>query len=109
MYILFILFLIISIFVIVVINKSETAVLANGTTISNKKEDGTYKNMYLAVNFRKGTEIENKTKINILDSFMSFYKDKNGLSRLKIVVMEFERVGQALNNETVLGPDELPF
>lgn len=92
----------------------ETMIFKNqngsySTTISNKKEDGTYENMYLAVNFRKGTEIKNKTKINILDSFMSFYKDKNGLPRLKIVVMEFERVGQAPNNETVLGPDELPF
>lgn len=92
----------------------ETMIFKNqngsySTTISNKKEDGTYENMYLAVNFRKGTEIENKTKINILDSFMSFYKDKNGLPRLKIVVMEFEREGQAPNNETVLGPDELPF
>lgn len=66
------------------------------TSISNKKEDGTYENMSIQVNFRKGVEIENKTKINITDGFLSFYKTKNDEKRLKLVVMDFET-------------DELPF
>lgn len=77
----------------------ETMIFKNqngsySTTVSNKKEDGTYENMYITVNFRKGVEVENKTKINITDSFISFYKDRNGLSKLKIVVMSFETAEQ---------------
>lgn len=60
------------------------------TSISNKKEDGTYENMSISVNFRKGVELENKTKINITDGFLSFYKTNNDEKRLKLVVMDFE-------------------
>lgn len=72
----------------------ETMIFKNdigySTSISNKKEDGTYENMSISVNFRKGVELENKTKINITDGFLSFYKTKNDEKRLKLVVMEFE-------------------
>ena len=72
----------------------ETMIFKNdigySTSISNKKEDGTYENMSISVNFRKGVELENKTKINITDGFLSFYKTKNDEKRLKLVVMDFE-------------------
>jgi hypothetical protein len=72
----------------------ETMIFKNdigySTSISNKKEDGTYENMSISVNFRKGVEIPNKTKINITDGFLSFYKTKNDEKRLKLVVMDFE-------------------
>lgn len=73
----------------------ETMIFKNdrgySTTISNKKEDGTYENMFITVNFRKGIELENKTKINILDSFLTFYKTREGLSKIKLVIMDFEQ------------------
>ena len=51
----------------------ETMIFTNdkgySTTISNKKEDGTYENMFIAVNFRKGVSVDNKTKINITNGF----------------------------------------
>lgn len=76
------------------------------TSISNKKEDGTYENMYIAVNFRKGIEVENKTKINIKDGFLSFYMTKEGFPKIKIVVMSFdikqEDVGYISVDETLL-------
>lgn len=76
------------------------------TSISNKKEDGTYDNMFIAVNFRKGVSVENKSKINVTNGFLSFYKTKDGLAKPKIVIMEFE--GQNSNNE-VTEEDDLPF
>ena len=72
----------------------ETMIFKNdigySTSVSNKKEDGTYENMSISVNFRKGVELENKTKINITDGFLSFYRTKNDEKRLKLVVMDFE-------------------
>lgn len=60
------------------------------TTISNKNQEGQYDKMYLTVQFLKGVELENKTLINIKDGFLSFYKTKVGLSKVKIVVKDYE-------------------
>lgn len=90
----------------------EFMVFANdrgySTTISNKKEDGTYDNMFIAVNFRKGISVANKTKINVINGFLSFYKTKDGLAKTKIVIMDFETVDNANKNE-VATEDDLPF
>jgi len=72
------------------------------TSISRKKEDGTYENMKMFVNFRNGIEVANKTKINIKDGFISFYKNKAGLSQVKLVVLDFE----VLETKS---EDDLPF
>jgi hypothetical protein len=80
------------------------------TSISNKKEDGTYENMSISVNFRKGVELENKTKINITDGFLSFYKTKNDEKRLKLVVMDFEQADKIDGNDVFeLTSEDLPF
>lgn len=78
------------------------------TSISNKKEDGSYDNMFIAVNFRKGVSVENKSKINVTNGFLSFYKTKDGLAKPKIVIMEFEGQNSTSNNE-VTEEDDLPF
>ena len=75
------------------------------TSISNKKEDGTYENMYVSVNFKKGLEVENKTKINILDGFISFFKTKEGLPKIKLVILSFEKV----ESDMLLDNSDLPF
>jgi hypothetical protein len=87
------------------------------TTISNKKDDGTYENMYISVNFKKGIELENNTEINITKAFLSFYKTKDGLPKMKFVVMEFEiednyiaEEREAIQNENSYNfSDDLPF
>lgn len=79
------------------------------TSISNKKEDGTYENMYVSVNFKKGIEIENKTKINILDGFISFYKNKEGLPKIKLVILDFINVGQEIESDIMIDRSDLPF
>lgn len=78
---------------------------AYSTSISKKNEDGTYENMRISVNFRKGTELENKTKINVTNGFLSFWKNNQGLPQLKLVVLEFEK--ETNENENI--ESDLPF
>jgi hypothetical protein len=59
------------------------------TSISNKKEDGTYEKMYLSVQFKKGQETEGN--IEIKDGFLSFYKTKEGLPKLKVVILDYTK------------------
>lgn len=95
----------------------ETMIFTNdkgySTTISNKKEDGTYENMFIAVNFRKGVSVDNKTKINITNGFLSFYKTKEGLPKPKIMIMDFETIGETSQVEDnpyqITSDDDLPF
>lgn len=75
------------------------------TSISSKNIDGTYDKMYIAVQFPKGTTIENKTDITIIESFMSFYKNKDGLAKPKIVVMKFEQESK----DEFVSNEQLPF
>ena len=67
------------------------------TSISRKLEDGTYKNMSVSVQFRKGEETEGE--IEIKDGFLTFYEDKNGMSKVKVVVLEYAQDYIPLNNE----------
>lgn len=60
------------------------------TNISNKDMNGEYTNMYISVQLPKGTEIENKTVIDIKNSFLSFYNTKDGLPKIKLVIIKFE-------------------
>ena len=64
------------------------------TGISSKKEDGSYASMYIDVKFRKGITVENKTKINIKDGFLTFREfTANGgdvVKRIVLMVMDFE-------------------
>lgn len=81
------------------------------TTISSKKQDGTYEKMYVTIQLPKGVELENKTMILILDGFLSFYKTKDGLSKIKIVVQKYEIAENynMPNFETTNPDDILPF
>lgn len=78
------------------------------TTISTKKEDGSYENMRISVNFRKGIELENKTDIEIKDGFLSFWKNKDNQFQLKLVILDFDNLTSITNeNENIV--DDLPF
>lgn len=76
------------------------------TSISNKKEDGTYDNMYISVTFKKGlAEVENGTEINITSGFLTFWKDKNGLAHPRLVILGYQNNGDITTEES----DDLPF
>lgn len=87
------------------------------TSISRKNQNGEYERMYISVQLPKGIELENKTKINITKGFLSFYKNKQGLSQVKIVVMEYKtdeelQEREAIQNEQNYNYDfgnDLPF
>lgn len=76
------------------------------TSISNKKQDGTYDKMYISLQLPKGVELENKTYIEITKGFLSFYTDKNGIAKNKIVVMEYKQEEQESLDYT---QNNLPF
>ena len=59
------------------------------TAISKKNQDGEYTKIYVSVQLPKGVELENKTMIEITKGFLSFYNTKDGLPKIKIVVMEY--------------------
>ena len=62
------------------------------TTISKKDQFGNYENMYITVQLPKDVELENKTRIDVTRGFISFYKTKQGLPKVKAVVQEFKPV-----------------
>lgn len=64
------------------------------TGISNKREDGSYANMYLDVRFRNGVHVNNKTKINIKDGFLTMreYMGNGGekVKRIVLMILDFD-------------------
>jgi hypothetical protein len=86
------------------------------TTISKKNQNGEYERMYVAVQLPRNVELENKTMIEITKGFLSFYKNKNGLPVIKLVVMEYQlqdeqEERQAIQNESDYDMNfgDLPF
>lgn len=77
------------------------------TAISNKNQEGQYDKMYVSVQLPKGIELENKTMIEIQNGFITFYKTKEGLPKLKLVIMDFETENKI--EPTELDSSELPF
>lgn len=75
-----------------------------------------YDNTYINVGFKKGVDIPNKTKINIINGWLTFdkyEKDGNSTSYFKIFVSDYEIVGEnSTTNNEVFGADnedDLPF
>ena len=84
---------------------------AYSTSISNKQLDGTYINSYITLQFKKGVELENKTRITIKDAFLTFFKLDDGRTIYKIVVLDFEQEGDAKEPEVGFETkaSDLPF
>lgn len=104
----------------------ETMIFKNdkgfySTSFSKKNQDGEYVNAYINVAFKKGVNLENKTRINITNGFLTFddYTNKDGkiITSYKIFVLDFEQVGskaqaKPVEDNTVFGAisdDDLPF
>lgn len=79
--------------------------------VSNKNMDGTYENAYITAQFKKGVDLENKTKIDITNAFLSFYRNQEGKPVFKIVVLEFTQYGDVKEEESAPYADNntLPF
>ena len=80
------------------------------TSISSKDANGEWQKVYVPVQFKQGMETEGD--IDITKGFISMFKDKNGLGKLKFVVMEYMQVdkGDAWEDpNAVIAQDDLPF
>lgn len=60
------------------------------TTISKKDQFGNYENLYISVQLPQRTSLENNSRINVTKGFLSFFKTKQGLPKIKAVIQEFE-------------------
>lgn len=66
--------------------------------LSRKKQDGTYENGYVDIQFKQGIEFENKDQIYIKNAFLTFYKSKDKATIPYIFVMEFERLEDTIKH-----------
>ena len=62
------------------------------TTIGKKKQDGTYENGYIDVQFKKGVNLADKTKIEVINGWLTFYLNKDKKPVWQIFVNEFEQL-----------------
>lgn len=80
--------------------------------LSKKDQDGKYVNGYIDCRFRKGVELEDKTKIQIKSGWLDFYKAKDNGTRVYVFVNEFEIVSSEakLPESKIVETDEVdPF
>lgn len=79
-------------------------------SISNKKQDGTYYNMFMQIQLPKGIEPEDKSIIEITKGFISFYENKDGNKIPKIVALEIKQDEPKQEvQEDFYSSDSLPF
>ena len=67
--------------------------------------------IYIPVQFKKGLEpTGEKAEIKIENAFFSNYTDKNGLTKPKLVIMEYQILGATTTEYTdIIEDDSLPF
>lgn len=84
-----------------------------------KNANDEYENVFVNAQFRKGTDLANKTKINITNAFMTG-SEFNGNTKAKIFVLDFEvaeqgeaqvqqNFGDFVNIPDGIEEDGLPF
>lgn len=90
--------------------------------MSKKLQDGSYENGYIDVRFKKDIELQNQTRININESWLTFYTKENGEYKEThpyIFINDFEIVEETIhqseevtdyNMEQIeIDVDDLPF
>lgn len=60
------------------------------TTISKKDQFGNYENLYISVQLPRDVDLESNSRINVKKGFLSFFKTRQGLPKIKAVVQEFQ-------------------
>ena len=88
--------------------------------LSNKKQDGTYDNIFVPVKFKSGVQIEDRADINITEWFPTFYRKQNGEPVIQFMILEFEQTPiikkeekedpfEEFGKEVAFTEDDLPF
>ena len=79
----------------------------------NGKQGDWMKPVYEAVQFPKGTWLEDGCIVDIKDSFEGTYETRSGETKKKIIVKEYEVVGEIADTPeeqyTALTKDDIPF
>lgn len=85
--------------------------MAYSTNISQKNINGEWENMFVNVQLPKDTNLLDKTKIEVTKGFISFYKDKNGLPHIKLVIQEYITEDEQIESEQYYNDTsiDLPF
>lgn len=66
--------------------------------LSKKNKNGGYDNGYISARFRKGVELEDKTRIKVKESWLSFNKNENKTFPF-IFINDFEKLAEAKPKE----------
>lgn len=67
--------------------------------LSKKKQDGSFENGYIDIQFKKGVDINNKDQIYLKDAFLTFYKSKEDKTIPYIMVLEYDLVKDVIEKE----------
>ncbi len=67
--------------------------------VSKKRQDGSYENAFIPVQFKKNVNLENQTNIYIKEAWLSFYKTKDNKSVFYIFINDYETVEQVAHKE----------
>lgn len=79
------------------------------TSLSKKDKDGEWENGFIPVQFRRGVAVANKTKIEIQNAWLSFYKDKDKRTVPYIFISEFEGGDEIPEGFAALDDMGIPF
>lgn len=80
------------------------------TSLSTRKEDGTYSNMSIPVSFAKSIDTSNlPDNINISQGFLTFYEKSDGTKNIKVMIMELVEEAEYIKLDDLDNTDELPF
>ena len=82
------------------------------TTIAKKREDDSWLRTRLDVMFRKDVVVENKTRINVKDGFLTvreYMKDGQTKTIPVAMVLDFEEMTGNPTGFTALSTDDVPF
>lgn len=78
--------------------------------LSKKSKEGNYINGYIKVNFRKGVDLNNKSKIKIKNGWLDFYKDgEKTVPTLFIDEFELVQEGTEENKNVEINDSASPF
>ena len=80
--------------------------------VSGKKQDGSWVNAYMDIRFKKGVVLENKTKINITNGFLTareYVANGETVKKPEIMVLDFEVKSGDEAGYTAMSFDDVPF
>ncbi len=79
--------------------------------LSRKNQDGEISRGYIKAAFRKGTEVNNQTRIKIKDAWLDFYKDNEDKTVPYIFINDFEivRDSDKENEQVEVSEKDKPF